>query len=196
MHLLQPLTSTVPSTGMQDTGTSAFMHAIRTVTISSSDVLTSMPHIAADMHGIVTADTATTTDTATTSIVLQEDTALECVTDGTEETIVTDVTTDQPMFMAIMEMADTADATMTATADMADATGTVVPAHMAIMAIMVITVIPATTATTAMVVETSETVALARTAPLVITAMAAVDASVTVALVRTPVLEPTTAIAV
>jgi hypothetical protein len=178
---------------MQDTGTSAFMHAIRTVTISSSDVLTSMPHIAADMHGIVTADTATTTDTATTSIVLQEDTALECVTDGTEETIVTDVTTDQPMFMAIMEMADTADATMTATADMADATETVV------LAITVITAPPVHTAilaTTAMVVETSETVALARTAPLVITAMAAVDASVTVALARTPVLEPTTAIAV
>jgi hypothetical protein len=162
-----------------------------------------MPPIAADMHGIVMADTATTTDTATTSIVLQEDTALVCVTDGTEETIVTDVTTDQPMFMAIMEMADAADATMTATADMADATETV--AHTAIMAITEITVTLVHTAIlvitgilviTAMVAETSVMVALAHTAILVTTVMAAVDALVTVALARTPVLEPTTAIAV
>ena len=185
---------------MQATGTSASMHVIRTVTTSTSDVLTSMPPIAADMHGIVMADTATTTDTATTSIVLQEDTALVCVTDGTEETIVTDVTTDQPMFMAIMEMADAADATMTATADMADATETV--AHTAIMAItvtlvhMAILVITGILVITAMVAETSVMVALAHTAILVTTVMAAVDALVTVALARTPVREPTTAIAV
>ena len=179
---------------MQATGTSASMHVIRTVTTSTSDVLTSMPPIAADMHGIVMADTATTTDTATTSIVLQEDTALVCVTDGTEETIVTDVTTDQPMFMAIMEMADAADATMTATADMADATETV--AHTAIMAITAILVITGILVITAMVAETSVMVALAHTAILVTTVMAAVDALVTVALARTPVREPTTAIAV
>jgi hypothetical protein len=44
------------------------MHAIRTVTISTSDVLTSMPLIAADTLGIVMADMVTTMDTATTSI--------------------------------------------------------------------------------------------------------------------------------
>ena len=179
---------------MQATGTSASMHVIRTVTISTSDVLTSMPPIAADTPGIVMADTATTTDTATTSIVLQEDTALVCVTDGTEETIVTDAITDQPMFMAIMEMADTADATMTATADMADATETV--AHTAIMAITVTLVHMAILVIMAMVAETSVMVALAHTAILVTTVMAAVDALVTVALARTPVLEPTTAIVV
>ena len=77
--------SIVRSTGRQATGTSVSIAAIRTVTISTSGVRTSMLPIAADMPGIFMADMATTTDAGSTSVHPQERTSA-CTTVGTVAT--------------------------------------------------------------------------------------------------------------
>ena len=77
----QPTISIAHSTGRLVTGTLASMPAIRTVTISTSDVRPSMPPIVEDMLGTFTVLTATTTSTGSISVHPETDT-LACMTAG------------------------------------------------------------------------------------------------------------------
>lgn len=99
--------SIVHSTGRLATGTSVSIAAIRTVTISTSGVRTSMPPIAADTPGTFMADMATIMYTESTSAHLQEHTSV-CTIAGTVVTSVHLTTalhaSRQDLIMAITEV--------------------------------------------------------------------------------------------
>ena len=102
MPSLQPHISIVRCTGTLVTGTSASMPVIRTVTISTSDVLTSMSPIVVPMPGTDLADTATITVTATTTVPPTESISA-CTTVGIVVTSVAATVTVPPVSLHATE---------------------------------------------------------------------------------------------